>query len=306
MSTFKPSHLKFDTTTMKKLAFAIVFGFAVMAATASTAQASIVYQYVADVQNFTGSAGTTSATVSFYLQETVSGTDTSYIFKQHGLNEAAFQLDRPSGNGWVNSLANQTGPGGNFPGGIGGVTGNFATTSAGPWRAINIVSTTARDGPLGTVNGAVTTVLLGTGTFNLGTTTSTFKLGKKTTGVNTQSYTDLTNLDLDNAALNIQGAGDSTFTLQLVVGQPGDYNGNGVVDAADYVLWRKYLNTNTTLPNDATPGSVVAGDYQVWRAHFGAPPGAGATFAANVPEPTTLVLLTFASAGWCLRRRRVA
>ena len=274
MSTFKLSHLKFDTTTMKKLAFAIVFGLAEMAATASTAQASIVYQYVADVQNFTGLAGTTSATVSFYLQETVSGADTSYIFKQHGLNAGGFQLDRLSGDGWVNSLANQTGAGGTFAGGLGGVTGNFATTGAGPWRATNTVSTTDTSGPLGTVNGAVTTVLLGKGTFNLGTTTSTFKLGKKTTGVNTQSFTDKTNLDIDNAALNIQGAGDSTFTLQLVVTPPGDYNHNGVVDAADYTIWRDTLGSTTDLRANGVNIGVSAGkidqaDYAFWKSHFG-------------------------------------
>jgi hypothetical protein len=41
---------------MKKLAFAIVFGLAEMAANATTAHATIVYQYVADVQNLTGLA----------------------------------------------------------------------------------------------------------------------------------------------------------------------------------------------------------------------------------------------------------
>lgn len=43
--------------------FAFVLGLAVMAATASTSQANIVYQYVVDEQNFIGSAGTTSVTV---------------------------------------------------------------------------------------------------------------------------------------------------------------------------------------------------------------------------------------------------
>ena len=43
-----------------------------------------------------------------------------------------------------------------------------------------------------------------------------------------------------------------------------DYNGNGIVDAADYVVWRK----GGTLLNDATPG-VDPGDYTTWRAQFG-------------------------------------
>ena len=85
----------------------------------------------------------------------------------------------------------------------------------------------------------------------------------------------------------------------------GDYNANGTVDAADYVLWRKNNNTAVTLPNDATPGTSPA-DYTVWRSHFGQPPGSGSGASANaaVPEPATFLLLMFGVAGWCLRRRR--
>ena len=71
-------------------------------------------------------------------------------------------------------------------------------------------------------------------------------------------------------------------------GVPGDYNNNGVVDAADYVLWRN----GGPLQNDATPG-VQPGDYDVWRAHFGQTAGSGAGGSANaaVPEPATVLLL---------------
>jgi hypothetical protein len=68
----------------------------------------------------------------------------------------------------------------------------------------------------------------------------------------------------------------------------GDYNGNGTVDAADYVLWRD----GGTLQNDPTPG-VQPGDYNVWRANFGRTvtgAGAGLGDASAVPEP----------AGWLL------
>lgn len=68
-------------------------------------------------------------------------------------------------------------------------------------------------------------------------------------------------------------------------GVAGDYNGNGVVDAADYVLWRN----GGPLQNDSTPG-VQAADYDVWRAHFGNTSGAGLG-AAQVPEPACLTLL---------------
>jgi hypothetical protein len=86
---------------------------------------------------------------------------------------------------------------------------------------------------------------------------------------------------------------------------PGDYDNNQTVDAGDYVLWRKYNNTATTLPNDSTPGTDSS-DYTVWRAHFGqtAGSGAGASVNAAVPEPATLALLIFAVAGSYCRRRR--
>ena len=90
-------------------------------------------------------------------------------------------------------------------------------------------------------------------------------------------------------------------------GIPGDYNNNGTVDAGDYILWRKYNNTSTTLPNDATLGTSPA-DYTVWRSRFGQPPGSGSGTNANavVPEPATFLLMMFGVAGWCLRRRRTA
>lgn len=66
---------------------------------------------------------------------------------------------------------------------------------------------------------------------------------------------------------------------------PGDYNANGVVDAADYTTYRDALGTNTTLPNDTTPGTVSMADYSVWSNNFGQ---GGPSAAATVPEPSTL------------------
>jgi hypothetical protein len=89
----------------------------------------------------------------------------------------------------------------------------------------------------------------------------------------------------------------------------GDYNGNGVVDGADYVVWRKTLGqTGTGLAADGNgDGTINSGDYDLWRANFGAIAGSGAGFSATgsasaVPEPSTLMLLMFAAAGWCVRR----
>jgi len=73
----------------------------------------------------------------------------------------------------------------------------------------------------------------------------------------------------------------------LAPGVPGDFNGNGKVDGADYVLWRN----GGPLQNDPTPG-VQAADYAFWRSAFGNS-GAGAGLgsgASAVPEPGALLL----------------
>ena len=60
--------------------------------------------------------------------------------------------------------------------------------------------------------------------------------------------------------------GNGILNVMLVpAGVPGDYNGNGTVDAADYVLWRN----GGPLQNEVeTVGSVTAEDYTAWRSTF--------------------------------------
>jgi hypothetical protein len=65
------------------------------------------------------------------------------------------------------------------------------------------------------------------------------------------------------------------------IGLDGDYNHDGKVDAADYVVWRK---------TDGTPGG-----FSLWKANFGDTQGAGAFAGADngigaVPEPSSLLL----------------
>jgi hypothetical protein len=72
----------------------------------------------------------------------------------------------------------------------------------------------------------------------------------------------------------------------------GDYNNNGIVDAADYVIWRKRLGPGS-LPNEGgiSPGVVDQADYNFWRSRFGATSGSGAAVSASaVPEPGTWLL----------------
>ena len=89
---------------------------------------------------------------------------------------------------------------------------------------------------------------------------------------------------------------------------PGDYNQNGVVDAADYVLWRDSLGqigpllaADHTGPDGIPDGIVDQLDYDLWRANFGniivlssSLPRATEPLA-SVPEPSSLPLLLVAA-----------
>ena len=81
---------------------------------------------------------------------------------------------------------------------------------------------------------------------------------------------------------NVNYTGETQVTPAPAL--PGDYNNSGIVDGADYVAWRNSNGTNTTLPNDATPGVVSQSDYTVWRANFGntlPPPAAPSSLLAT-------------------------
>jgi T5SS/PEP-CTERM-associated repeat protein len=100
--------------------------------------------------------------------------------------------------------------------------------------------------------------------------------------------------------------GAKTVTLS-VGGALGDYNHNGIVDAADYTVWRDSLGqSGTGLAADGNAsGTIDAGDYNVWKSNFGNRAGSGSGATAAVPEPTSMVLL-LAGAMTLLVRRRTA
>jgi hypothetical protein len=108
---------------------------------------------------------------------------------------------------------------------------------------------------------------------------------------------------------------------------PGDYNNDGIVNAADYTVWRDHLGQTFSLPNrDSTnSGPINQQDYTFWKTNFGNTGGSSSlatpsfigvdytvvdTAPGNgsaVPEPASLVLLII-GAGWTamIRRRNQA
>lgn len=77
----------------------------------------------------------------------------------------------------------------------------------------------------------------------------------------------------------------------------GDYNNDGIVDAADYVVWKKNVGQpSQTLPNDTTGVIVGQAQYNLWRSNFRntvPAPGSGAVeIASAIPEPSSFALVT--------------
>ena len=138
------------------------------------------------------------------------------------------------------------------------------------------------DKPIDPASNAVTTVTIPFDEFRAGGT------NLETVGLQATDYLQI--------ALATNSSGPSVFAIDnfriikaVLPGVPGDYNENGTVDAADFVVWRNSIGPNT-IPNDPTSGTVDSTDYDFWKSRFGATTGAGSgsALAAAVPEPTTL------------------
>ena len=103
------------------------------------------------------------------------------------------------------------------------------------------------------------------------------------------SYRDNVNPATENSTVGFRLATIPTPVVVL-----GDYNANGTVDTAEYILWR---NGGPLMNEVHNPGTVSDEDYTEWRSRFGNPPGSGGGLAAAVPEPDAgrLALLAIAA-----------
>ena len=124
-------------------------------------------------------------------------------------------------------------------------------------------------GSLALVDGAVEGTLADSSTFGIDLTTS-----------------------LDGAYEGLDYFGDGgLLTFTLVSQLSGDYNNDGVVDGADYVVWRDSVGKpQGTLLNDVDGGTIGSAQYDTWAANYGAVHES--LNASAVPEPWNAGLLS--------------
>lgn len=139
-------------------------------------------------------------------------------------------------------------------------------------------------------------------------------IGSPTTISLGQIYTNLGNEDPTlKFEYHLPGTSATSFNeieINYVTGAavPGDYNGNGIVDAADYAVWRDNLGSSNPAADGNGSGTVDSADYTYWKQRFGnngsgSGSGSGAD-ASAVPEPTSLVLVSCVAVVCLASRRR--
>lgn len=90
---------------------------------------------------------------------------------------------------------------------------------------------------------------------------------------------------------------------RLLPNLPGDFNGDGAVNAADYSVWRDGLGTQYN-----------QSDYALWRGNYGSDYGSGSNFNSSgadsavdqIPEPPAVLFACLMIGVWCYPPTRVA
>lgn len=132
----------------------------------------------------------------------------------------------------------------------------------------------------------------------------------------TQDFFDIAEVIVYDAALSDQARFSvEEFLYRKYFIATGDYNADGLVNAADLEVWRDEFGSSVSLKADGNGDGIVdAADYTVWRDNSGVGAVRGepalAPVAASVPEAPALLSLLAAIGAACgtstLRRRRAA
>ena len=130
--------------------------------------------------------------------------------------------------------------------------------------------------------------------------------------LNLEGSLTIENQDVDSGIplgkVFVGGGQDLQFSFHLPSSAIGDYNSDGVVDAADYTVWRNNLGAPAgTLPNDSATGPIGIEQYHNWKANFGTVSTGGGMYVGlveyvswaggplpmsqPVPEPATWLLI---------------
>jgi hypothetical protein len=126
-----------------------------------------------------------------------------------------------------------------------------------------------------------------------------------TDGVKSLNYPGAT--QATNSPTNLGGMTGSV-NLSPPPAPTGDYNGDHVVDAADYAIWRHTFGQTVTAGSGADGngnGTIDNADFDFWKARFGNS-ASGAAASAAVPEPSViyLALMAASAAGFFTSGRR--
>ena len=109
-------------------------------------------------------------------------------------------------------------------------------------------------------------------------------------------YVNLDGVSATHIAIDVHTPNTWIFLSEFVAFEgnlPGDYDLNGVVDAADYSEWRSAFGSKNPIVDGNRDGVVDAADYVIWRRNL----EAGSGSLAEVPEPITPMLLLLATLG---------
>ena len=220
---------------------------------------------------------------------------TTLDIAQGSFNQTGGQLVVSTVTGNLNRAGGTLTPGDTASAGLTTISGNY-TQQAGATLAIELGGTSL--GQFDRLNAVGSASLAGTLTTTLINSFApawgnTFQILSATGGRSgTFATQNLPALSTSNLEWLVDYGATS---LTLSVGLKGDFNGNGVVDAADYVVWRDSAGTPA--------------QYTEWRSHFGITASGSGSGSANldssaaVPEPTACLLLAVAWIPFLGRRR---